>query len=152
MCNLRFQKEKSEQEVNLYRLGLWHRKLPPSFNTLEQSFPITMLTLRDSLEYEDLSKQYFALIQRTKSEFITILTKVVDLKKSEFDKKFDMTMISLWNQQCTLPINEQLTATMVQLIDEREKNIIQCVKHICILKTNFFHTLQIIQMKNKEHV
>ncbi|CAF1346209.1 unnamed protein product, partial [Rotaria sordida] len=138
ICTRQLEKEKSEQELILFRYGFLFKKLPDSLKILEESPPKLITTIIDPHQRERLSNNYTRIIQQAKVDLMMILTTGAEIKRQEHQKVFDMTMAKLWTDQRHLPIDKRLTTTMLSFIDERQKNIIKCVKCIYALKTSFF--------------
>ncbi|CAF3734723.1 unnamed protein product [Rotaria sordida] len=138
ICALQLQKEKSEQELILFKFGILYKKLPDSLNALEET-PSTLITsITNSQQRERLSNNYMRIIQRAKADLMMALTQATEIKTQEHQTNFDTFMAQLWNDQRHLPQQERLSTTMLLLIDDRQKNILKCVKHIYALKPSFF--------------
>lgn len=133
----------------LFKFGVLYKKLPDSLNILEETPPNMITSLVDSTVRERLSSQYIRIIQNTKEALMSILTTAIDIKKDEFHKKFETTMNSFWNRQHNLEINERLTTRMLAIIDERQRNIVDCIKHIYKFKSNFFRATETIHVSSK---
>ncbi|CAF4285090.1 unnamed protein product [Adineta steineri] len=137
ICSLTFDKEKTEQELILLKFGLLFKKLPKSLELLETSLPTSITTISDSTIRERLSNEYQRIIQRTKAVLTNILRSAMEAKSIDCEKKFEKETAEIWKDQRQLPTHERLSSAMVTLIEQRQKNIIECLKYIYELKDNF---------------
>ena len=138
ICSLTFNKEKAEQELILFKIGLIYKKLPKSLDILEASLPTSITTISDSIICERLSNEYIRIIQRAKYDLMNVLTSAVEAKRNDCQKVFDTQTAEIWKNQRQLPVEERLTTAAITLTEQRQKNIIECVKCIYELKSNFF--------------
>jgi hypothetical protein len=69
---------------------------------------------------------------------MNVLATAAEVKRNDSQKTFDKETAEIWTNQRQLPIHERLTPTMLTIIEQRQKNIIECVKCIYELKGNFF--------------
>ncbi|CAF1255962.1 unnamed protein product [Rotaria sp. Silwood1] len=138
IARLQLQKEKSEQELILFKFGVLYKKLPESLNALEEILPTSITTIMNTVLRERLSSNYIRIIQRTKADLMMILTTAAEIQNEQHQNAFNTFMAQMWNDQRKLPKNEQLNPTMLLLIDDRQKNILACTKHIYSLKTNYY--------------
>jgi hypothetical protein len=67
-----------------------------------------------------------------------VLTTASEAKRNDCQKKFDKELAEIWKNQRQLSNNERLTTAMTTFTEQRQKNIIECVKCIYELKGNFF--------------
>jgi len=138
ICSLTFDKEKAEQELFLFKVGMLYKKLPKSLDLLEVSLPTSITTNSNPIICEQLSNEYQKIIQRAKDDLMIVLTKAAEAKKNDCQMKFEKEIAKIWKNQHQLPIHERLTTEMSALIEKRQKNIIECLKSIYELKGNFF--------------
>jgi len=138
ICHLTLEKEKAQQEMIHFKFGILFKKLPESLNILEDSLPISITTISDSIIRERLSNEYLRIIERTKADLTRVLTTAAEAKKIDCEKKFIRETAEIWKKQRQLPIEERLTTTMLTSVEERQKNIVECLKHIYELKGNLF--------------
>ncbi|CAF1618529.1 unnamed protein product, partial [Rotaria sordida] len=107
ICALQLQKEKSEQELILFKFGILYKKLPDSLNALEET-PSTLITsITNSQQRERLSNNYMRIIQRAKADLMMVLTQATEIKTQEHQTNFDTFMAQLWNDQRHLPQQER---------------------------------------------
>lgn len=144
----RFHKEQSEQELILFKFGVLYKKLPTSLSILEESPPRVITSILDPVASERLSSQYTRIIQNTKEALMSIYTTAMEIKKEEYHTEFESLMSSFWNYQHSLPKNERFNTKILALIDERQRNITQCVKHIYSFKSNFFIATETIHISS----
>jgi hypothetical protein len=137
ICSLTFDKEKSRQELVLFKLSTVYHKLPKSLDILEGSLPSSITTISDRVIRERLSNQYQMIIQRTKADLTRVLTSATEAKTIDCQNKFDTDTSEIWKHQRGLPKFEQLPSTMVALIEQRQQNIIDCLKRIYAMKSDF---------------
>ncbi|CAF1471345.1 unnamed protein product [Adineta steineri] len=137
ICSLTFDKEKSEQELILLKFGLLFKKLPKSLEILETSLPTSITTISDSTIRERLSNEYQRIIQRTKADLTDILRSAMEAKSIDCEKKFEQETAKIWKDQRQLPTHERLSPVMLKLIEQRQKNIVECLKYIYHVKSNF---------------
>ena len=97
-----------------------------------------MTTISESFIRERLSNEYLRIIQRAKADLTDVLTSAAETKKMDCQKKFDRETAEIWRNQKQLPVHERLTVPMIAAIEQRQKNIIECVKDIYELKGNLF--------------
>ncbi|CAF1164151.1 unnamed protein product [Rotaria sordida] len=148
ICTVGYEKEQSEQELILIKIGVLYNNLLDSLNRIEESPPTSIITLMDPKLRKPLLNNYIRIIQRAKADLMTVLTTAAEIKKEEHQKKFDRVMAKLWTDQHHLPNNERLTTTMLSLIDERLKNILECVKRIYAIKADFCVKIPTIHIQN----
>ncbi|CAF1265411.1 unnamed protein product [Adineta steineri] len=137
ICSLTFDKEKTEQELILLTFGLLLKKLPKSLEILEVSLPTSITTISDSTIRERLSNEYQRIIQRAKANLTDVLRSAMEAKKNDCEKKLERETAEIWKYQRQLPTHERLSPVMLKLIEQRQKNIIECLKYIYHLKNNF---------------
>ncbi len=137
ICSLTYDREKAEQELILFKFGIIRKKLPKSLDLLEISLPTSITTISDPVICERLSNQYQRIIERAKFDLMNVLTTAAEAKKNDSQKKFDEEIAEIWKSQHQYPIDERLTPTMLTIIEQRRKNIIECVKWIYHLKGDF---------------
>jgi hypothetical protein len=138
ICSLTFDKEKAERELFLFKVDIFYKKLPKSLDILQSSLPRSILTISDPVIRQRLSSQYQRIIQRTKFDLTNVLTSAVEAKKTDNEKKFVRETDKIWQNQHQLPIHDRLTPIMLTLIEQRQKNIIECLKCIYELKSELF--------------
>ena len=122
----------------LYRFDFLYKRFPKSFDILETSPPSLITTLSDSVIRRRLSDQYQHLIARAKSELLFIYTRASESKRDDTQKKFEQEMTQMWKNQRQQPAHERLTPAMLKIIEQRQKNIIECFKRIYQLKGDFY--------------
>ncbi|CAF1336804.1 unnamed protein product [Adineta steineri] len=137
ICSLTFDKEKTEQELILLKFGLLFKKLPKSLEILEVSLPTSIITISDSTIRERLSNEYQRIIQRAKADLTDVLRSAMEAKSIDCEKKFELETAEIWKGQRQLPTHERLSPVMVTLIEQRQKNIVECLKYIYGVKDNF---------------
>lgn len=128
ICSLTFDKEKTQQELVLFKFSMLYHKLPKSLDILEVSLPPSITTISDHAVRERLSNQYQMIIQRAKEDLTRVLTSATEAKRTDCQNKFDKETTEIWKNQRELPKLEQLSSTMVTLIEQRQKNVIACLK------------------------
>ena len=122
----------------LYKFDFAYKKFPKSFDTLETSPPTSIAALADPAVRERLSNDYQKIIQRAKSDFMMVLTRTAEAKRDETRKKFDKEIEEMWRNHRQQPPHERLTPTMSTIIEQRQKNVTDCVKRIYHLKGDFY--------------
>ena len=137
ICSLTFDQEKSQHELVLFKCSNLYHKLPKSMDILESSLPSSITTISDSATRERLSNQYQMIIQRTKADLTRVLTSATEAKRSDCQNKFDRETAEIWKNQREFTKLEQLSPTMITLIEQRQKNIIACLISIYAMKSNF---------------
>ena len=148
ICSLTFEKEKVGQEEVFLKFGVLFKKLPKSLDQMEHSLPTSITTLSDPIIRERLSKEYQRIIQQAKEDLTSVLTRASEAKKIDCQKNFDRETAEIWKTQHQLPIHERLTSRMLALIEQRQKNIIECIKCIYILKDDFFRIVPTTTITN----
>jgi hypothetical protein len=123
----------------LFKFDLLFKRLPKSLELLEVSLPTSITTLTDPVLRERLSNDYQRIIQRAKADLLMVLTTASEAKRNDCQRKFDREIAEIWKNHRQFPIDERLTNVMVKLIEQREKNIIECLKRIYHLKGTLFH-------------
>ena len=115
-----------------------YKKLPTSFKSLQLSD--TFDTINDVNIRQRLSNRYEKIIQQIKSDLMAVVIAATERKMYESQKKYDLAVAQMWRDNRKLPPDQQLTQTMVDLIERRAKNISEQVK--CLydfkMKHHFF--------------
>lgn len=138
ICSVTYEKEKAEHELSLYQLDLLYKNFPKRLYTLEKS-PLNLITsLSDPVIRQQLSDQYQRIVERTKADLLFVYTCAVDMNKDYTQKKSNQTIAEMWKNQHQQSVHEQFTPTMLTIIEQRQKNIIECVRTIYHLKGDFY--------------
>lgn len=137
-------KDKTEQEYNLFHDAV-HRKKLPAFCALFGAFLPNILTgLRNSNDRVRLKQQYIQVIERTKFDLLSIMTVAASIDKEYHRDQLNLFLIETWNQQHCLPNDQQMTLTMLRIIESKQKNIEHCLRYIYNNKIDFFIHVPIV--------
>jgi hypothetical protein len=105
---------------------------------LESSLPRSITTISSSVIRERLSERYIRIIQRAKADLMDVLTSAAEAKKVDCENNFHQETAEIWKNQRAMPVQERLTPLMLKIIEQRQKNIVECLKYIYDLKDKFF--------------
>lgn len=144
ISSLTFIKEKTEQEYNLFHDNV-HRKKLPAFCALFGAFLPNILTgLRNSNDRVRLKQQYIQVIERTRFDLLAIMTAAASLIKEHHRDQLNLFLIETWKQQHSSTSDQQMTLTMLKIIESKQKNIQQCLRYIYKNKIDFFIHIPIV--------
>ena len=122
----------------LYKFDFLYSRFPKSFDILETSPPSLITTLTDSVTRKRLSDEYKRIITGARANLLFVYTRASEARNEYHEKKFDQEMTKMWKNQHQQPAHERLTPTMLKIIEQRQKNIIECFKTIYRLKGDFY--------------
>ena len=91
-------------------------------------------------EHQSLNKpMYHSIILQNKDLFLLfVCTRASEARNNDYQKKFDQEIAKMWKNQRQQPAHERLTSTMLEIIEQRQNNVIECIKAIYRLKGDFY--------------
>ena len=124
--------------VAILKQRLLYNHLPSSFESLRIPEPITLNTIENENVRQRLQERYHKVIQRTKSDMLTIYIATEQAKADERIAEFDRDYMEMKENLRTGPTYKKLTPTMLSLLQKRLKNINEHIMHQYNLKMDFF--------------
>lgn len=134
----KLEKENSKFEVAILKQRLTHNHLPNEFNSIPIPSPSALITIEDTNIRQCLQDRYEKIVQRTKSEIMLVYIAVAETKMNEYRKYHDILTNKMKDIQRTGPIHKQFNETMLNLLEERFKNMNQHFINLYRLKIRFF--------------
>jgi len=92
-------------------------KLPKLFDSVYIPLPSSIHSLTDRNLREQLQARHQDIMKQYKNEMMKIYIETVEVKLRESQKLFDDEMAKFWKEQNSLPINQRLNQTMINLMD-----------------------------------
>ncbi len=147
----KFNQEKSKMEVAVLKQSVAHHYLSSLFDSFPMPPPPSALeTIEDQDIQQRLTYRYQQLIQRTKSEMISIHIRTAEVKMEEKEQKFERDMQQFnQNQQCPgFATHEKFTIAMSDALEQRFNNIDERLETFYNLKVRFFVKAPTVVNKN----
>ncbi len=148
MSELKFEMEKSKMEVKLLKQRVAHNQLSGLFDSMQIPLPTPLDTIEDRNSRHSLIYRYEKLVQRIKSEMISIHVRATELQSEETTKKFDSSFKDYNNLQRTSDITTKLTKTMAYIMEQRFKNMEERLETLYNIKLRFFVKAPTVVSKN----
>ena len=138
ICRLILRTARAEQEFYLFREDAYVRKVPKLCSPIGANTPNTIRIVADPTMRASLLSQYVAIIDRAKYDLNTIMITAAATVKQDAQRELDGFVAEVWLDERREPESERLTTSMLQLIDQRQSNIIDCIRIIYAQKVQFF--------------
>ena len=87
------------------------------------SLSLLIQSIGDNQIRQQLSQRYERILGQTKIELITILLQSAEAKMRQYQDEFDQEMAQLWQHYRQSSIEQRITRSMMNLIDQRLANI-----------------------------
>ena len=100
--------------------------------------PNTIRMVNDPSMRASLLKQYTKIIDQAKFDLNKILITASSIVKQDSQRELDGFMAEVWLEERRLPENDHLSTSMVQLIEKRQVNVVDCIRAIYAQKLQFF--------------
>lgn len=127
---------------------IYHKQIP-NLCTLFGAFLPKVITLVPDSDYRTtLTDQYRRIIDKTKYEITLVVIKAANAVREHHRKELNSFVADTWSNQRRLPDSEQLSKEMLDIIEQRQKNIDLCVKTLYHSKLDFFMYVPIVIMRN----
>ena len=96
-----------------------HNKLPKAISCVEIPLPTVIQSLTDTSLQQELQDRHDNLANHYKIEVLTLFTDIIDAKIRDVQKIFDDELKQFWQEQRSLPTNDQrrLNKTTLDLMD-----------------------------------
>ncbi len=129
--------EKSKYEVEMLKQRLHYHYLPEPLNSLQlPPLPPLEDTIVDSKIRQDILDRYKDIGEQTKSEMVTLYISIAKAQMHQCQLKFDQMTIQMKSNQ------QQLTQSMINIIEQRFKNIDGRLLDLYTLKIRFLEEQQ----------
>ncbi|CAF3376490.1 unnamed protein product [Rotaria sp. Silwood2] len=138
LTRAKYEKETAKFDVAILKQRIVYNHLPQSFESLQIPAPISLDTITDTYIRQRLTDRYEKILQRTKSEMMMVYIATVETKMNEYQKKFDIDLAKMKENQHTDPSDKKLTRTMLDIMERRFKNINERLMCLYKLKLRFF--------------
>lgn len=132
------QKEISKFEVAILKQRLSHNHLPKEFHSLEIPSLLLLNTIQDRNIRQRLEDRTEKILQRTRSDMMLVYIELAEAKMNEYRLQYDKFMSDMKMNQRSGPVNQTLNETMLNLMEERFKNINEHLICLYRLKIHFF--------------
>ena len=93
--------------------------------------------INDATERARLAERYFQWIDRAKADLMNVMISASNEIKRTSQNQFNDTLIEIWIDQRRIPEHERLSMGMLRLIEQRQKNIVDCLQSIYKFKSQF---------------
>ncbi|CAF4785404.1 unnamed protein product, partial [Rotaria sp. Silwood2] len=94
---------------------------------------------------QKLHDQYRSVAEQAKYDMIQLYLSSAEAQMNRYHKQFYVKMTQFWLEQRSLPQDRKLSNTMIHLIEERYKNIIESVK--CAYQ----YKMKLMRMNSNHH-
>ncbi|CAF3050590.1 unnamed protein product [Rotaria sp. Silwood2] len=112
LTRAKYEKETAKFDVAILKQRIVYNHLPQSFESLQIPAPISLDTITDTYIRQRLTDRYEKILQRTKSEMMMVYIATVETKMNEYQKKFDIDLAKMKENQHTDPSDKKLTRTI----------------------------------------
>jgi len=131
-------KEISKMEMDLLKQRVAHQQVSNIFDSLNIPAPSTLATIDDQTIHQHLIYRYEQLVQRTKSELLILHIRAAEVKMEACAKNFDVDYKEFYQKQRTDFSEGKFTPAMLNIMEQRFKNIDERLKTLYDLKIRFF--------------
>ena len=125
ICHAKYQEETTKGEYSLVKQRI-------SIHTSQQSFDLAQETLFDKIEDQHIRRklhdQYINVAKQAKDEMIQLCLSSAEAQMHRYDQQFTAKSKQFWLEQRSLPNDQKLPDVMIDLIEQRWKNISESVK------------------------
>ena len=139
LCKLKYEQEITRHEVHFLKQRLSSHIASHPF----RSQPIAQSSLIDSINNSDLRqqlyKQYKSVAEQARTTMMNVYMESAEGQMSQSDKQFSIEMNEMWKVNKSLPLDQQFTQVMLNLIDQRLANITARIKCVYKFKTDLLH-------------
>ncbi|CAF3676623.1 unnamed protein product [Rotaria sordida] len=119
LCYRKYEQEKSKLEVRLFQQHLKEKKRPKAFESIEIPCPSYIHTIENHTKRQQLIDQHKKIIEEYKNEMMILFINMSEIYMHETQKLFDQQMTELWQHQRSLPMDQQFTPRILNLIEQR---------------------------------
>ena len=130
----------------MFQEYVYYKNLPKLCLILGAKAPDTIKRVNDPLVRAALMRQYLKVIDRAKFDLNSAMITASATLKEHSQRELDGFMAELWLEERRLPDNDRLSATMLQLIEQRQMNIAHCIRTIYEQKMQFLNKILIVIM------
>lgn len=148
IVRLTFAKQKAEYEYYLFSDGVYRKRLPNLCTMLGAYLPKIITLVPNPDLRSTLREQYRCVIDKCKFELTVVMTKAANAVQEHARCELNSFVADIWINQRRLIQPEQLSKAMLQLIENRQRNIESCVSKLYNKKFDFFPHIPIVIMRN----
>ena len=114
---------------------------------MEANTPSTIMMIRNPVVRASLTNQYSKIIDRAKFDLTNILITASATLRQDSQRELDGFMAELWLEEHRLSESDRLLTSMLQLIEQRQTNIADCIKTIYEHRFEFLRYMPIVIMR-----
>ena len=96
-------------------------------------------TIEDESIRRKLHQEYMKITQQAKEEMLQLYISTAQAQMDRYRKQFNSKLKQFWLEQHSLPKDQKLTAAMINLIEQRWKNMSESVKCVYKYKLDLLH-------------
>lgn len=148
MTRLSFSKNKAEQEYVFINECIYHKQIPNLCVLFGAFLPKVITLVPDANDRMILTDQYRRIIDKTKYEITGVVAKAAHAVREHNRKELNSFVADTWSNQRRLPDSERLSKEMVDIIEQRQRNIDLCVKKLYNSKPEFFMHVPTVIMRH----
>jgi hypothetical protein len=136
LCHAKYQEETTKGEFSLVQQRI-------SIHTSHQSFDLAQETLFDQIEDQHMRRklhdQYINVAKQAKDEMIQLCLSSAEAQMHRYHQQFTAKLKQFWQEQRSLPNDQKLPNIMINLMEQRWKNISESVKCAYKYRTDLIH-------------
>ncbi|CAF5066569.1 unnamed protein product [Rotaria magnacalcarata] len=136
LCHRKYQNEMSKCDFDTIKQLLRQKELPKSLDTIQVVFPTYIQAIHDHRIRQEYLNRHEQIMETYKNEMMILLVHIAEIFMLEIQQLFDDEMAKLWQEQRCLPIKKRFNSTVLNLIEERFRNITKKVQ--CMSKYRLF--------------
>lgn len=135
LFNRKYELENTEQEALWMKQPYFRqKKLLTALHSTQIPLPSAIQALTDIQLRERLADRHCQIIQQYKNEMMNILTDSIEVRLSQSQKLFDDELAYIWQHERTLPLDQQLNQTAIDLMYRHLLLISEKVQYIYYYK------------------
>lgn len=145
LCKLKYNQEITKHELILLneKISLYCQSHPFQCESIAKLSCVN--EIRNIHSKQQLYNQYKSVAEHARNNMMNIYRECAEGQHQQCQEKFEVSIKEIQDIQISLPLNEQLTATMWTIIQERLAHISTHVEYLYQLKAQLFRLKSNVQ-------
>ncbi|CAF1364388.1 unnamed protein product [Adineta steineri] len=140
LYDVRYKQDVTREEVQLVKQRIYHYNNSPR-SKLQISHPRFITTISNQDFQQQLNNQLTNAVEQAKNDILNLYVKTAETQMEHYGKQYyDKELDKIFVGRKSLPVDQQLTTIMVNLLEERADNRKERIKYVNQFKIHCLHS------------